>query len=169
MSSYTLNRVNFLILTNKQTYTTTIHNTKINATNKQPQLLLGFGINNAVSGRGIETSYGTEAWWRGPDGSTILFIFLKNWYCNGLDMPAGTVTESYWERKKSELQRAGAATSHLLLMNGCDHTAPDPNVGKAIAGTKHSGSVRIVHSNMDDYIELVQREIKRYVVYVWYT
>eukprot|EP01087_Luapelamoeba_hula_P017966 TRINITY_DN5724_c0_g1_i1.p1 TRINITY_DN5724_c0_g1~~TRINITY_DN5724_c0_g1_i1.p1 ORF type:complete len:852 (+),score=83.36 TRINITY_DN5724_c0_g1_i1:153-2708(+) len=126
---------------------------------QMPQLLQGFGITSAVSGRGIEAHYGSEAWWEGPDGSRVIFIFLSKWYCNGLDMPTDHVPSHYWERKKHEL-KPQAATSHLLLMNGCDHTAPDPQVGSKIASGQFPGNTRVVHSNMDDYIALVEDEIK---------
>jgi hypothetical protein len=32
----------------------------------------------------------------------------------------------WYSKKYKELVSAGAKTSHLLLLNGCDHTAPDP-------------------------------------------
>ncbi len=31
----------------------------------------------------------------------------------------------WYSKKYKELISAGTKTSHLLLMNGCDHTAPD--------------------------------------------
>ena len=129
----------------------------------QPQNVLGFGINNAVSGRGLESHFGSEVWWDGPDGSRVLFIYLKRWYCNGLDMPTQNVPPHYWDMKQNELQSA-ATTSHLLLMNGCDHTSPDPNVGSLIATSSPGKNMIVVHSNMDDYVELVQGEIEKYAV-----
>lgn len=67
-----------------------------------PQILRGFGIDNAVFGRGItpiafdnqkveeagENEYNSEVLWKSPDGSEVLGILMANWYSNGNEIPA---------------------------------------------------------------------------------
>lgn len=134
-----------------------------------PQMLLGFDIESAVSGRGPGPKQPSELWWQSPDGSRVLFIHLRRWYCNGLDMPRKVNTTAlipWYSKKYKELVSAGTRTSHLLLMNGCDHTAPDAHVGQQIVESnklfaEHKLPMVAVHSNLDDYVSLVHSEVQR--------
>eukprot|EP00005_Dracoamoeba_jomungandri_P010281 CAMPEP_0174273546 /NCGR_PEP_ID=MMETSP0439-20130205/54877_1 /TAXON_ID=0 /ORGANISM="Stereomyxa ramosa, Strain Chinc5" /LENGTH=1184 /DNA_ID=CAMNT_0015364759 /DNA_START=1 /DNA_END=3555 /DNA_ORIENTATION=- len=125
---------------------------------QMPQMLKGFDINSAISGRGPPNSYKSEFWWEGVDGSRVLFFFLKSWYCNALEM---SPTWAYFDRKNTELSRT-SATKHVLLLNGCDHTRPTPEIGSVVARLNDQAQNKIIlHSNMDDYVELVSDEIER--------
>ena len=65
-----------------------------------PQILQGFGIDNAAFGRGIgailednkvdpnATSYPSEIVWRSPDGSEVIGILFSPWYNNAMELPA---------------------------------------------------------------------------------
>ncbi|MGN7355851.1 alpha-mannosidase [Paenibacillus sp. SAF-054] len=132
-----------------------------------PQLLRQAGIGNAVFGRGVkptgfnnevstaaayESPY-SEMIWEAPDGSRVLGILFANWYSNGNEIPVGTdAARTYWEQK---LKDAGAyaSTSHLLMMNGCDHQPVQRDVADAIRTAEALfPQHQFVHSNFTDYI-----------------
>ena len=139
-----------------------------------PQILRGFGIDNAVFGRGVNKwnesvssqdepgarGYRSEFTWQSPDGSEVLGIFMANWYSNAMTIPteADRVVE-YVEQVKQACLRY-ATTSQLLFMNGCDHTPSQPDVSAAIrvANEKLQDAV-LVHSNFADYLAAVQAEV----------
>jgi hypothetical protein len=104
----------FLPTLSAQAHASTWPNVCALASLLQPQMLLGFDITSAVSGRGPGPKQPSEVprvchayracayliqqhltrsfvvaklWWQSPDGSRVLFIHLRRWYCNGLDMP----------------------------------------------------------------------------------
>jgi alpha-mannosidase len=129
---------------------------------QMPQILAGFGMSSAVSGRGVPGNAPVESVWRGADGTEVLFIYMKGWYCNALDMPAAdSGALPNWFRSKT--QQVTGRTKHILLMNGCDHSSPAVDVGRAIkAGAEQLSAQKevVVHSNLDDYVSLVQHAIK---------
>ena len=109
-----------------------------------PQILRGFGIDNAVFGRGIgvilpdnkvvetATSYPSEIVWRAPDGSEVLGVMFAYWYNNAMELSADP------DKLKQQLQVllnrsiSSAATPHLLGMNGCDHEPAQTNLPAVI-------------------------------------
>eukprot|EP01088_Endostelium_zonatum_P002890 TRINITY_DN1373_c0_g1_i1.p1 TRINITY_DN1373_c0_g1~~TRINITY_DN1373_c0_g1_i1.p1 ORF type:complete len:1063 (+),score=295.81 TRINITY_DN1373_c0_g1_i1:82-3270(+) len=133
---------------------------------QMPQILRGFGMHSCMSGRGLPNKRRTEVWWEGSDKSKVLFLYLKNWYCNGLDMPTGSGDSAVagWVQGQVNKMRHQSSTKHMIAMNGCDHTAPDPNVGTAIVGANKAlqgQNVEVVHSNLDDYVNMVSESIAR--------
>ncbi|MBM3216325.1 alpha-mannosidase [Candidatus Poribacteria bacterium] len=141
---------------------------------QMPQILRGFGIDNAVFGRGInrrnpnappdatpeERGYASELLWSSPDGSEVLGIFFANWYANAMVIPTDDSCVAVVERIRDACLRY-ATTSHLLLMNGCDHTPSQPDVSAAIARANRSMTEdRLVHSNFTDYLAAVRSEAK---------
>ncbi|QGQ94018.1 alpha-mannosidase [Paenibacillus psychroresistens] len=130
------------------------------------QLLLGFGIETAVFGRGINAiaenntvvnegsnGYRSELWWEAPDGSRVLSVFLANWYHNGMELPINPVAAKETVSLTVANVEKYAATSHLLLMNGCDHQPVQRDVGQAIKVLNDNlQNYRFVHSNFPDYL-----------------
>ena len=89
-----------------------------------PQILRGFGIDNAVFWRGVGAeAHKSEFFWAAPDGTQVLVIFLAGamGYSNARDMPLDP--EEFAARV--ELLAAPllpmATTNTLLFMNGSDH------------------------------------------------
>lgn len=142
---------------------------------QMPQILNGFGINNAVFGRGINRwqekydpddeqearGYKSELLWHSPDGSEVLGIFMANWYANAMTIPTDPDNVLNYVNGVRNACLGYATTSHLLFMNGCDHTPSQPDVAKAInlANEKLQDAV-MVHSNFTDYIASVKSEAK---------
>jgi len=140
---------------------------------QMPQILNGFGINNAIFGRGINRwqeqydpndepearGYKSELLWHSPDGSEVLGIFMANWYANAMTIPTDPDKVLNYVNGVRDACLRYATTSHLLFMNGCDHTPSQPDVTTAIklANEKMQDAV-MVHSNFTDYIASVKSE-----------
>lgn len=135
---------------------------------QMPQLLRGFGIDNAVFGRGVnrydaaraadpdadpgEVGYKSELIWRSPDGSEVLGVFLANWYSNAMDIPADSAEAAAFLERARDNAQAVATTAELLLMNGCDHTPTRRDVGRVIEAVRGLLDDEIVHTNLADYL-----------------
>lgn len=129
-----------------------------------PQILQGFGINNAVFGRGMWTilsdnrpdakNNAKEIRWRGADGSTVIGILFSDWYNNANELPTKpqAVQKTYGELLAA-LQRT-AGTPHLLGMNGCDHQPVQRDLPQSMqeARRQFGAAVEIRHSNFTDYV-----------------
>ncbi|MGL5244827.1 MAG: alpha-mannosidase, partial [Sarcina sp.] len=139
-----------------------------------PQILRGFGIDNAVFGRGItpiafdnqkveeasEHEYNSEVIWESPDGSKVLGILMANWYSNGNEIPENKDVAVEFIKDRVEKADKYATTSKILLMNGCDHQPVQTNVGDIIESIKGKTEYEVVHSNLVQYIDEVKEEVK---------
>jgi len=139
---------------------------------QMPAILRGFGIDHAVYGRGLnkrqpnadpslpigERGYPSELIWRGSDGSEVLSIYMTNWYANAMDIPSEP--QACLERFRAIRDNAAkyATTSHLLLMNGCDHTPCQLHISQLIATAQAGLEDTIVHTRLDDYAKAVLSE-----------
>ena len=139
-----------------------------------PQILNKAGIDVSYFGRGVKatgfdnaviedfTSKNSELIWKSNDGSEVLGILFANWYCNGVDIPSKEdKLRKYMDQKIADMEKY-AATNQLLLMNGCDHSPVQKNIGEIIEklNTMYDG-YEFVHSNLDLYYEAVNKEIDR--------
>lgn len=129
-----------------------------------PQLLRGFGMDNAVFGRGMWTilsdnrpdakNNAKEINWRGADGSTVIGILFSDWYNNANELPTKPedVQKTYGELLTA-LQRT-AGTPHLLGMNGCDHQPVQLDLPQSLqqARRQFGDTVEIRHSNFNEYV-----------------
>jgi alpha-mannosidase len=156
-----------------------------------PQILRGFGIDNAVFWRGVGAeAHKSEFFWAAPDGTQVLVIFLAGpmGYSNARDMPLAP--EEFAARV--ELLTAAllpmATSSTLLFMNGSDHLEPQEGLPKAIEAAnqllahidperqrvltnygpleidgqfKHVDSIHVSIGTLPQYIMAVQQQIER--------
>src|SRR6266567_1504157 len=100
-----------------------------------PQILRGFGIDNAIFWRGVGAeAHKSEFYWAAPDGTSVLVIFLASaqGYSNARIMPL-TPTEF---ATRVELLSANllpkVTTNALLFMNGSDHLRPQDGLPAVI-------------------------------------
>lgn len=136
-----------------------------------PQILRGFGIDNAVFGRGLNDLgsdnavvkqngiTGSELLWQSPDGSEVIGVMFANWYHNAMELPVEP--DALRQRIKNIVASTSrfAATDHLLGMNGCDHQPVQTNLHEAIKlANEVQDEVEVKQSNFKDYIE----EIRKY-------
>jgi alpha-mannosidase len=90
-----------------------------------PTILAGFGIDSAVTWRGLGGARGQEKdlyRWAGPDGSAALMIHLPPvGYENGANLPVEPqAAASRWKAMREVLERR-ARSPLWLVMNGADH------------------------------------------------
>ncbi|NSW57736.1 MAG: alpha-mannosidase [Armatimonadetes bacterium] len=142
---------------------------------QMPQLLRGFGIDNAVFGRGVnrydaakaadpdaepgEVGYKSELIWRSPDGSEVLGVFLANWYSNAMDIPADPHEAAAFLERARDAAQAVATTPELLLMNGCDHTPTRRDVGRVIEAVRELLDDEIVHTSLAGYLKVLRTAV----------
>ncbi|MBR2336550.1 MAG: hypothetical protein IKA61_01200 [Clostridia bacterium] len=132
---------------------------------QMPQILRGFGIDNAFMGRGTVISspeklgtgdeYFSEFKWVAPDGSEVITEQFILWYANGMELPEDL------EGLKDRLNALDKAMSKctktpcLLLMNGCDHQPVQANLSKVIENAKQLG-YDVVHTTFEDFLEKIR-------------
>lgn len=136
-----------------------------------PQILAGFGIDNAVFGRGLNDLgsdnavvrqngiTGSEFIWQAPDGSEVIGVMFANWYHNAMELPCEP--EALKQRIKHIVESTSrfAVTDHLLGMNGCDHQPVQTNLHEVIKlANEVQDEVEVKQSNFKDYLE----EIRKY-------
>ncbi|MEK4366195.1 alpha-mannosidase [Paenibacillus sp. FSL M8-0212] len=143
-----------------------------------PQLLQQADIHNAIFGRGVkptgfnnavvdadsyESPY-SEMIWRSPDGSEVLGILFANWYCNGMEVPVDSEkARAYWDKNLEDAEKF-ASTPHLLFMNGCDHQPIQTDLPEALrTAAALYPDVEFIHSNFDDYIEAVTKDVPEHL------
>lgn len=113
-----------------------------------PQILRGFGIDNAFFWRGMGADgdrLGTEFTWCAPDGSAVTTILMPWGYHNvtnlGYGIHWGDISEQIFnmDLAQEKIEKAinkltpMANTDALLLMNGIDHAEPEPRIPEIIA------------------------------------
>jgi alpha-mannosidase len=128
---------------------------------QMPQILQGFGIDNAIFGRGYSLAVPgrkMELLWRAPDGSEVLAHHLAFWYNNAQKFPADPDEAVAYTQAIVDRQAPVAATRHLLLMNGVDHLEAQPDLAPILAGLqgKLGEEAEIVHSTLAAFIEGVR-------------
>lgn len=130
-----------------------------------PQIVRGFGFDNAVFGRGINDVGAdnkivkengitrSEILWRSPDGSEVMGVMFAGWYNNANELPCDP--EALRQRLSDlvGLTTRFAQTEHLLGMNGCDHQPIQTDLHKVIAlANEVQDEVLVKQSNFKDYI-----------------
>jgi mannosylglycerate hydrolase len=138
-----------------------------------PQILRGFGIDNAFFWRGMGTEgddLGTEFEWYAPDGSHVTTILMPWGYHNvsnlGYAIHWGDVSqmEFDWNLAQAKIEKAidklkpMANTDAILLMNGIDHAEPEPRIPEVIA--KADAAIldaTVQHGTLADHLEHVRK------------
>lgn len=135
-----------------------------------PQILRGFGIDNAAFGRGIgailednkvdpnATSYPSEITWRSPDGSEVIGIMFSPWYNNAMELP--TEREALKEKLSALMRglRGAGITGQYLALNGCDHQPVQTNLHQVIDTAKElfGEEFEIRQSNFRAYADAIR-------------
>ncbi len=134
-----------------------------------PQIVRGFGFDNAVFGRGINDVGSdnrivkqngittSELIWRGADGSEVMGVMFAGWYSNAMELPSDP------DALRNRLAAIVASTSrfaltdHLLSMNGCDHQPVQTDLHNVIAlANEIQDDIVVKQSNFKDYIEAIR-------------
>ncbi len=141
-----------------------------------PQILSGFGIDNAVFGRGIgavmadnkvgEVADDKELIWEGADNTRIIGIMFTEWYDNANEMPTDKQLCKAKMEKMIGLFKKYSKTSHWLGMNGSDHQPIQQDLTEAlsIARELYGDELEIVHSNFNEYISALRSQKEKFTV-----
>jgi mannosylglycerate hydrolase len=101
-----------------------------------PQILQGFGIDNAVFWRGVGSDVRhSEFWWVAPDGTRVRVMYLsgRNGYSNANRLPlAAEALVGHLESIVTPMLPM-ATSGAILLMNGTDHAEPQDGLPEALA------------------------------------
>ncbi len=123
-----------------------------------PQILRGFGIDNAVFWRGVPPGMERGAFiWSAPDGSEVLVAWLYDdfGYSNAAALPLEPESLAARSRRIASRMAARAAIDTSLLMNGTDHIEPQPGLPNAIASANDllaADGIDIAIGTLPDYI-----------------
>ena len=101
-----------------------------------PQILQGFGIDNAVFWRGVGSeARQSEFYWAAPDGTRVLVMHLADpvGYSNARQMPLAPNEFAARTEMLAAQILPQATTNTLLFMNGSDHLEPQDGLSAAIA------------------------------------
>ncbi|MBO5744325.1 MAG: alpha-mannosidase [Clostridia bacterium] len=143
-----------------------------------PQIVRGFGIDNAVFGRGVNDvgadneiikqngMSNSELIWRSPDGSEVIGVMFCNWYHNAMELPSDP--EALKQRIEKIVRNTDrfATTDHLLGMNGCDHQPLQKNLHEVIKlANEVQDEVTVKQSNIEEYLEQIRENAKDLKVY----
>ena len=134
---------------------------------QMPQILKGFGIESAVIWRGVGKEVKkTEFIWQAPDGSKVLTVYLPFGYCTGAAL--SSEVDDCKRRIKSMGEKLSplATTDLLLLMNGCDHLEPQPQLPRLITEVnKKMDSAELVHSSLPIFFKELREKVCELPVY----
>lgn len=129
---------------------------------QMPQIFRGFGIDNAVFGRGYQLSGDRkmEFIWEAPDGSQVTAALMAFWYNNAQHVPARPDEAVDYLVSLKERMAPISASTHLLLMNGVDHLEAQEdltdNLAAARAGLPNGD--RVLHSTIQEYLDALFQE-----------
>ena len=99
---------------------------------QMPQVLRMAGFDHAVVWRGVPSGISKSAfWWEAPDGSRVRAEYLVTGYSNGQSLPRDA--KDLVRRVRAQAAEvAGFTLGSLLYMNGTDHQAPQPWLGRLL-------------------------------------
>ena len=138
-----------------------------------PQIVSGFGFDNAVFGRGVNDVgadneiikqnglTNSELIWRGADGTEVIGVMFCNWYHNAMELPSDPDALKARLEKIVRTTSRFATTDHLLGMNGCDHQPLQKNLHEVIKlANEIQNDVTVKQSNIDDYVDEIRQNAK---------
>jgi alpha-mannosidase/mannosylglycerate hydrolase len=130
---------------------------------QMPQIFRGFGIDNAIVGRGYQLAHDgkMEFLWEAPDGSRVMTSLLAFWYNNAQRFPADPEEALRYTEGIRDRMAPRSASSHLLLMNGVDHLEAQYDLSPILRtlNERLPAGTRIVHSTLPRYVEALQQDI----------
>ena len=129
---------------------------------QMPQILRGFGIDNAVFWRGCrpESLEGAEQDWTGAGGSRVIAVCLVCGYSNAGRLLAVTDPENTDDKEPErlpnalEILREACRQGPILLMNGVDHSLPIRRLGEHLRKLMEVyPDLDVRHGSLVEYVE----------------
>jgi alpha-mannosidase len=141
---------------------------------QMPQILRGFGIDNALLWRGVnEVTHGAMFRWQSPDGSEVMVYRFspRSGYCSyafkvrKCHQPDATFdfeTAVKDFREYLDFETGRCPTNAFLVFDGGDHMEIEPRTVELLAeANKRFGDVEIVSSNLDAFFDEVRGQRNR--------
>jgi Alpha-mannosidase len=135
-------------------------------TSQLPQILRGFGIDNAVLSRGMGEYMKSEFWWDAPDGSRILglkrdedrlysdFYFAVRDPFYGREYNNAELIERFGKHIKYITERS--LCDSVLMLDGVDNIDVEQKLPYILdLFRKNFSEVEIVHGTIEDYVKEV--------------
>ena len=141
-----------------------------------PQILRGFGMDNAFFGRGITLTAAdnvvykmprnfSEITWRGADGSEVMGVQFVQWYHNCMQLPADKVAlKEKLDGICVDLAEC-SKTPYLLGFNGCDHQPAQADIGEVIATANEVCDYKVSHVTLEQYADMIRPYKDDFYVY----
>jgi len=142
-----------------------------------PQILRGFGIDNAFFWRGLGEEgerLGTEFTWKAPDGSAVTTIWMPYGYHNisnlGYGIHWGDTSQMRFDpelaleqiQKAIDLLQPRANTGAILLMNGIDHEEAEPRLPEIVkVANQYLGPHAFNHGTLEEHLARVRLNMPR--------
>ncbi|MDQ6673335.1 MAG: glycosyl hydrolase-related protein [Chloroflexota bacterium] len=126
-----------------------------------PQLLAGFDIDSAVIYRGVRPE-SSEFWWQAPDGTRALTVYLPNGYCSASVIRSSPhLVGERLAAHAGDLRRM-RTTANVLVMAGCDHQRPRPDLDQVLAQldeqVQTQFGLRLRQGTLVEYVDLVRAQ-----------
>src|SRR6478609_2249372 len=125
---------------------------------QMPQILAGFGLQDAVVWRGVPEAIDAPGfWWESPDGTQVRAEYLTDGYGNGARMPehGKELLEKIDSFRDAQGNKVGDA---ILWMNGTDHLLPQPHLGRVVAeANEASDEYHLVVTSLAAHIAAMPR------------
>ena len=120
---------------------------------QMPQILRLAGFEHAVVWRGVPAAVDrTGFWWSAPDGSAVRAEYLPVGYGNGAAMP-DDAKALLTRIRAHELEIGDLLVDGILWMNGTDHQAPQPWLGRVVAEANElQDDYEIVVTSLAEYL-----------------
>ncbi len=142
---------------------------------QMPQILNGFGIDNAFFWRGLGEEgerLGTEFVWEAPDGSKVTTIWMPWGYHNisnlGFPIHWGDTSQMALDTELA-LEQIRKAVDHLtpmsntstrLLMNGIDHEEAEPRLPEIVQMANQAfPDCEFTHGSLQEHLDTVRAEV----------
>ena len=126
-----------------------------------PQILQGFGIDNAIFWRGVGAEVRqSEFWWAAPDGTRVLVLHLADpvGYSNARELPLNVGDFLTRLHLMEDALLPKSTTGMLLLMNGSDHLEPQAGLPAVIAeANARLGDAQITIGTLPHYVAAIQQ------------
>jgi 2-O-(6-phospho-alpha-D-mannosyl)-D-glycerate hydrolase len=127
---------------------------------QMPQVLCQLGFEDAVVWRGVPAAVDRSGFrWRAPDGSTVRAEYMPQGYGNGALLPDDAKDLVAQVAEFEDLWRDLLGDSPILWMNGGDHQAPRPWLGRVVAEANDiQDDVELVVTSLPEHLAMVPRD-----------
>jgi len=126
-----------------------------------PQIFVGMGFDTAVLWRGVGAGLDETLFtWEAPDGSAVRAVHLLRGYGNGSHLPRDPRALADRLRGERDALARRSRVPSLLVMNGSDHLAPDPDLPErlAAAAAELGEEVELEIASLPAYAAALRRE-----------